>query len=370
MIYYALGDALITNEELFTANNYDKVAKFTSDIQTKKSPDSIKFSTGTLNVENSNKPVDFKDIGLGQPLTVMLREVYTGKYPKGNLFGGKKDMLLTSAIKSITSFEAKPKAINYLLDNVKSNSNIERPSPSKEGTPFIFYSPALLDRSLTMELNIVFDNFPQEVFDQVSSFLTSAGAIPAFLAQSVYLIGAGIIVKLLGSGGEAIFDGSPIFTSNDAIDIFLPGKPPIPAGFVLVTSDNVDQIDATFRQKYKVNEKGQVVDSGGNSYKGDIPYAVISLDGTKDEKLSDFAPTAASAAILSRFFGIKNKQEQSLDIILSALKLYNDLKFRKEVDQLDEQIKKTTDEAEKAELDKKRKALEKNILEEILKPKS
>ena len=174
MIYYALGNSLITGEELFATDKYEKVTQFALDLHNQKTPASIEFSTGTLNFDNVVKPVEFKPIGLGLPMTVMLREVYTGKYPKGNLFGSKKDMLLTSAIKSITSFEAKPRALNYLLDNVESKSSIERPSPSKEGTPFIFYSPALLDRSLTLELNMIFDNFPQEVFNQVSNFLTSA----------------------------------------------------------------------------------------------------------------------------------------------------------------------------------------------------
>src|SRR5436305_2079232 len=37
-------------------------------------------------------PVGFEPIGRGRPLTVMIREVYTGRYPKGGLFGSHKDV--------------------------------------------------------------------------------------------------------------------------------------------------------------------------------------------------------------------------------------------------------------------------------------
>jgi hypothetical protein len=377
MIYYAFGSALITGEELFTPSVSHKISEFTTSLAEKKAPDAIAFSTGKMDVtnfltdftSNKNTPVAFKPIGLGLPLTVMIREVYTGKYPKGNIFGGKKDMLVTSAIKSITSFEAKPKALNFMMSKVMSGSRIERPDASTQGTPYVFYSPALLEKSLTMDLTMVFDNFPEETFEQIGNFFTAAAGVPIFLAQSAYLIGAGILLKLIGEGGEAIFDGGPVFTSSDGIDIFLPGKPPIPPGFALITADNVDQIDPTFREKYSVNNSGEVVDSTGAAYKGEIPYVVISLDGEKNEDLSSFSPTAASAAVLSRFFRVKNKQEQSLDVLLNALKLYNDFSYRKQIDQIDKQLASTTDPEEIKALKDKRDALLKNILEDIIKPK-
>jgi len=379
MLYYALGSSLITADEMFSPTTTEKIADFTAGLIGNKKVETVKFSTGTLDKKNfvrsfsstaTKPPIAFQPIGLGLPLTVMIREVYTGKYPKGNLFGSKKDLLVTSAIKSIASFEAKPKALNFLVNGVKSGSRLERPAASSQGTPIVFYSPALLERSLTLDLTMVFDNFPQETFDQIGNFFTAAGGLPIFLAQSAYLIGAGMLVKLFGDIGEAIFDGNPNFVSSDAIDIFLPGSPPIPPGFVLITSDNVDQTDPDFREQYQVNQNGQVVDRSGKVYKGEVPYIVISLDGTKTDEYNSFTPTAASAAVLSRFFGVKNKQEQSLDILLNALKLYNDFSYRQQIDQLDIQIAGMPDGAEKDTLVKKREALVKNIMQEILKPKS
>jgi len=378
MIYYALGSALVTSDELFSPSVSRQITGFTADLLENKKTEPVKFSTGVLNKKNfaksfslnTNQPVVFQPIGLGLPLTIMIREVYTGKYPKGNFFGSNKDMLVTSAIKSIATFDAKPKAINFMINEVKPGSRLERPSASSQGTPIIFYSPALLERSLTMDLTMVFDSFPQETFDQIGNFFTSAAGLPIFLAQSAYLIGAGMLLKLLGSAGEAIFDGSPNFTSSDPIDIFLPGSPPIPPGFVLITSDNIDQVDPTFREKYQVNTRGQVVDNTGKVYKGEVPYIVISLDGTKSDEYNAFTPTAASAAILARFFGVKNKQEQSLDVLLNALKLYNDFSYRQQIDQIDKQIADMVNGPEKDALKKKRDALSKNIMQDLLKPKA
>ena len=257
-----------------------------------------------------------------------------------------------------------------MQNEIKSKHRTSRPSASTQGTPIIFYSPALLERSLTLDLTIIFDNFPKEIFEQVGNFFSSAAGLPIFLAQSAYLVGAGMLLKIIGDIGEAVFDGNPSFNSSDAIDIFLPGSKPMLPGFALITDSNVDQLDPNFRNNFQINSAGKVVNSAGKEYDGDVPYLVISLDGTKSDELKDFTPTAASAAVLSKFFGVKNKQEQSLDVLLDALKLYNDFSYRKQIDQLDEKITNSTDKDEKADLQKKREALLKNIGETLLKPKT
>lgn len=52
----------------------------------------------------------------------MIREVYTGKYPKD----GGKDMLVTSAIKGFSVADAKPRALNFLKNKVTSKTRLER----------------------------------------------------------------------------------------------------------------------------------------------------------------------------------------------------------------------------------------------------
>jgi len=379
MIYYAQGNAIVSAEEMFQPSVLEAVSGFHADLIAGKEPDPITFPSGELTAKNAlvaaeaefgGAAIGFKEIGLGLPLTIMTRQVYTGKYPKGGLFGGGKDMLLTSATKSIASFSAKPRAINFLMKQVPSKSRIARPPAAQQGTPIIFYSPALLERSLTLDLTMVFDTFPQETFDQVGDTFTAAAGIPIFQVASTFLLGAGMITKLLGKAGEAIFDGKPVFESSDAVDIALPGGPPIPPGFALITTDNIDSLDSTFRSKFQVNASGKVVDNAGNEYDGDIPYTVISYDGTPVDEFASFSPTAASAAILSRFFGIKDGQNLPLDIVIEGIKLFNDLTYRKQVDEIDKKLAGLAEgDPKKKELEGKRKALVENILESTLKPK-
>jgi hypothetical protein len=376
MLYYAQGTAFITEDELFEKKTISRVSDFYTELNAGQKPTAISFSTGKLDRENAilawneapgAQLVPFKPIGLGLPLNIMIREVYTGKYPSGLFKGIKKDLLVTSAIKSITTFDAKPRALNILKDKVSANFHIQGGPACQEGTPFIFYSPALIEKALTLDLTLILDQFNQELFSTIGNVLQSAAGIPIFLSKSVYLLAGGALAKLVGAGGEALFDGKPFFDSSEMINIDIPGTPALPPGFALITDGNVDKNDPEFRRTYQIDSYGRVVDGTGNTYNGDIPYIVISIDGTLWEELAAFTPTAACAALLSRFFGIKENQQQPLDTLLDAVKLYNDFTYRQEVDRLDKQIEGLPEGEEKVNLKKKREALSKNILNDLLK---
>jgi hypothetical protein len=380
MLYYAQGTALVSPEELFESPAFDKLSSFHTDLRKGRAPRPVTFSTGKVTKENAIRgfatgargaePVAFPPIGPGRPLAIMIREIYTGKFPGGGLFGSKKDLLVTSAIKSIATFEAQPRAINFLTQKVSAKNRLERPKASEQGTPVVFYSPALLDRSLTLDLTLVFDTFPKEAFETVGRTFQAAAGIPIFISYSAYLVAAGAVAKIVGALGELLFDGSPAFRPSVALDLQLPGKPPLEAGFALITDGNVDSIDPDFRSKYHVSATGKVVDEKSKEYQGEIPYIVVSYDGTEYKEFSSFTPTAASAAILERFFGIKDKQAQSMDTLMDAIKLYNDVRFRRDADRLDDQIAKLPDGEEKSRLKEKRDAYVKNIMEDILRPKT
>ena len=376
MLYFALGDAILTQEELSKPTTLTKIQDFFTQLDEGGIPTSISFPTGELTPQNvvrtielreGAKRIDFKEIGIGAPLTIMIRDIYTGKYPGGGLFGNKKDLLVTSATKSMTAFDAKPCAVNYMVDSVSPRSHIARPAATKQGTPLVFYSPALMEKSLTLDLSMVFDQFPAEIFNMVGdTFIKSAG-IPIFLQQSVYLLAAGVIAKIVGVAGEALFDGKPIFEASEPLNIYLPGEYPLEPGFALIASQNVDLIDKEFRLKFRINNEGRVVDmANGNPYDGDAPYIVISIDGTPQPEYSSFTPTAACAAIMSRFFGMKDGQAQPIDSLIDALKLYNDFTYRLDVDKLDKQIEGLPNGEEKDNLKMKREALAKNILTDLL----
>jgi hypothetical protein len=373
MLYHAIGNAIVTEEELRSRSMSVDLSSFKS---AKKAPPSLTFSTGVLSKDTfvtglasaKGQPVPLQDIGLGRPLCIMITQIYTGQYPKA-LLAKTKDMLLASAVKSIAVYDAKPLALNFLKQDVGPKTRLDRPAASEQGTPFVFYSPALIEGSLTLDLSMTFDRFPSEVFNAMSAAVTKASAIPMFLAQGSYLVAAGMLLKLVGQAGELLFDHKPSFSKSEALNISWPGLPPLPPGFILVTDGNVDAIDPGFRAKYEVNPMGLVVDKAGNQYAGNIPYVVLLVDGTAHAELSSFTPTAATAAVLSRFLGLQNKQQASLDLLVDAVRLYNDVRFRREIDDLEDQIKGLkADDPERARLEEKRDALKKNILEKLLKP--
>lgn len=374
MLYYGLGNAIIDQDELATRR--DELHGALSDIRAGDSRARIELSTGQIDSRTAltafeppeGGPVPLQPIGMGRPLSVRITEIYTGRYSSG-IFGGTKDMLVTSAAKSIAAFDAKPRAMNFLTRQVEKKARVSRPSASSQGTPYAYYSPALLERSLTLDLTMVFDTFPNDTFEAVSKAFTAAAGLPLFLSKSVYLLGAGALVKLLGTAGEALFDGSPSFDQSIALDIELPGSFPLSSGFLIVTDTDLDREEPLFRKEFCINAFGQVVSvKGGTPYRGDLPYFVVLVDGTKLDELQNFSPTAASAALLDRFFGAKSGQEVLADSLIDALRLYNDVKYRRQVESIDEKLKNMKEGPDKEALKKTREALLANILQDFLKP--
>jgi hypothetical protein len=371
MVYYAYGTALLTQEEAHQQNVRERAQELLRSSRQGKQLAPLSLGTGELSTEmvtsDAGAVVDWQPIGISKPLTVEIREVYTGKHPGGGLFGGASDMLLASAVKGIAINEAKPLALNFLTQRIQKKSRLARPRASEQGTPVVYHSPAITDRSLTMDLSIVFDQFPKEIFDSVSSAFKGAAGLPVFLSYSSYLLAAGEIIRIAGALGEKFLDGKAAFHATENIDLALPGAARSVAGFMLVTPENVDVLDPAFRKSYQVRN-GTLTDDKGQPYSGDIPYIILAVDGSDREDLSNFAPMAASAAVLSRFYGIKDGQRISLEPMNDALRLYNDWTYRSQIDQIDKQLAKLQDGAEKDQLNLRRTALAKNIVNDLLKP--
>jgi hypothetical protein len=375
MLYFTQGDAIILRNE-FLNKSVEELPKFFNDLDRGKAKP-ISFSTGSLTAKNVHRGfsvtaggqvVPWTPIGPGKPLTVMIREIYTGEHP-ASFWGGNKDILVASAVKAISTFDAQPRAINFLERDVGPYSRLYRPKATNQGTPLVFYTPALVDNSLTLTMDVVFDKWDLNICNQIGNAFTAAAGVPIFLPYSIYMLAASAIVKLAGNAGEALFDGKPSFSATEGLDFQLPGGQQLLSGFMLVTQSDVDAIDPAFRNKYHVNNAGQVVDAAGKQYKGSIPYIVICLDGAKNEQYSSWTPTAASAAVLGRFLGMNNGQSQPMNILVDAIRLYNDFTFRQKVDKLDKQIAVEKDASSITMLQQQREAAVKNIVEEILKPK-
>ena len=143
-------------------------------------------------------------------------------------------MLVTSAFKDMSVFSAAPRAVNFMRKGVSAFGSINSPAATEEGTPLVSYTPAVTSPSTILTLEIVFDQFPDQLFQTVSSALSSIGGIPLFLPANGYLMAASSVLKLAGNLGQALFDGSPVFSATETLDFNIPGGEDASADFRVV----------------------------------------------------------------------------------------------------------------------------------------
>ena len=375
--YYSVGEALVTESELLTKKVTGELDKFL-ELSRKGEQAELLFSTGLATASNlvatnvdftTGSPVPWKPVGLNKPLIVEIRHVYTGAKLKTNK---KKDLLLTSAVKNIASWNAEPRAVNFLQPKIGAHDDLTTPAATEKGTPLVFYSPALVQESSVMTVEFGYDEFPDEFFGYAADAFQGAAGIPIFASVSPYLLGAGILTRLAGKLASKIFDRAPVFRATETLRFESGGIAAPQAGYMLLSENDLDK---KFKQEHRINGDGVLeVTATSSPYEGDLAYVVLALDGREKESLKEFAPTAASAALLKRFYKINEGDEQPLEPLLEALKLYNDLRFRNQADDVQKELEGLDQDApdyaqKKKELEEKLKALKENILNEVLQPK-
>jgi len=313
-------------------------------------------------MSRAGEVVGFEPIGKGKPLQVVIDRIYTGKYPKkGGLFGSASDVAVVSGVKDYSVFAASTRALNVLTKDVRARSHV-RGTAFEDGTPLVLYSPAVMTDSLTLTVEIAVDSFDSGLFDTVAKGFSAAAGIPLMLPYSGYLLGASEVLKLAGGVGDALFDGRPAFSITETLNFGLPGRPLAIADHWLLTHNqdlNGFSYDA---------QKG-LIDSNGAPYAGDDPYVVLTLDGKERPELNKFTPTAASAAILQKFFNMKDRTAASVETIVEGMQLVSDLRLRKKAETLKARAEAATDPTAKASLNAELEAVLKNIDNEALKPK-
>ncbi len=314
------------------------------------------------------KITSFTPVGLGKPLSVEIRHIYTGKFPQ-SIFGfdESKSLLVTSSHKPITQFSSASRAVNLLADDVKPHNGIDTISALSQGTPIIYYSPAFVDQSISVTVELGFENFSKKITDFLSSAFTQAASIPLFATKSMHLIAGGMITQLLGDLGKAIFEKGPEMTSTDAINFERPGMGDTAAGFgVLFPDDTPDFVC----KKYKISEEGELIDrQTGQSYSEGYPYVIVSIDGKQNTAYEKFQQTAASSELLARFYNLGESSAKPIDQLLEGLKYYNDMAYRRKAEELKAKMcDSSITEEELNKLSTMHKALIDNILTKELKP--
>jgi hypothetical protein len=298
-------------------------------------------------------PVDF-----GKPLNIMIRRIYTGKFPeKKFLGGGRKPMLISTTVKDVTTTSAGARAVNVLKQGVTPKAVFNGPGAAEEGTPLAYYSPAVTSPFITVGFTIIFEDFDQGLFDRISKLLGASAGVPIFVPASAYLMAASTVVKLAGDVGNQVLNGHPVLDENLQLDFSFGGGVPPQPGFFIISSGPIDG------KKYQFDTmRGLINTSTSNPYDEEDPVIVVTVDGTAVDGVSNFTPLLASASLLGRFFSQKEDSEVATDTILSAVKLVNDLTFRKKAEEAKAKMAALpTGDPERAKLEAAIKAFNQNI---------
>jgi hypothetical protein len=317
---------------------------------------------------NNGRAMGFTEIGFAKPITIHIERVYTGKYPKLG-WKNKKDMLITTAYKSENIVGASPRSFNWIERGIKKpNRSYTTVSATQEGTNLVYAKPAVDKDAIILTIDLSFDDFDDRLLDVFSKILGSAGAIPAFSAYSPYLLVAGKLANLGKEIGNRILDSKPEISLDAKLYFRRAGKIPVKEGKIAIVAEEFASIA---KNTFTISNEDKLVDkNSGEAYEGNQPYVILSLDGSPlSHELQNFSPVLASAAQLKRFLAVNDGEDTDADIIIDALKLYNDYKFRIEA----EALKKLLGEQDLSEKEKQRitdelNAITQNIINEVLRP--
>ena len=376
-MFYAYGGALIDEDEIQAKTESGHFANFTKQRSSDPGNAVIDFSTGRMTAENVRgtmvspfpiaTTIPFEPIGLCRPLTIEIRHVYTGRFPRTHFFQRSADMLVTSAIKSSPVVNEAATALNFLRRNVEPHSGFSTPHADELGTPVVFYSPSLTQRTSNVTVKFDFNEFPSDEFDQVADALTMAAGMPLFASAALHMYGVSILTRLVGRLGEKLFDEPPTFKSSQLITFSRPGSTIPVANYALMMQD--DDEERRILKTHVIRDGRLVHADTDQPYQGDVPYVVISLDGRRNDDLRDFVATSAASVMLE---GVLKGPKQSLQQVTEleeAVRIYHDYRLRRRADQLLQELAEEAPETNEYDrIASEHAALLANITTPVLRP--
>ncbi|NJL76430.1 MAG: hypothetical protein HC892_16840 [Saprospiraceae bacterium] len=202
----------------------------------------IDFRAGTLHaselLDNSNLDLpQFTQPKIGGPLSVEILSVYTGEAPH-KFFGGKKDLLVVSGVKSMLTHGAAPRAINQLVEKVDDFQYLQ-PGAFTQGSPIVFYTPAIDITTTFCSFELIADTFNKEVFETIARLFTSAAGLPIFAPANGYLLVGSSLLKMTGKLGSALFETSPFLREDIAFRFDTPDLPIAKAKQLVICNEKI-----------------------------------------------------------------------------------------------------------------------------------
>lgn len=285
---------------------------------------------------------DFVPIGIGKPISIEILTIYTGDAPSKAIFGGKPDLLVSSALKALHTFDAAPRAINQLVSKIQDCSYIE-PSAVRKGAPVVYYSPSLVNATMLCTFELVAETFQKKIFEQMSGLFSSAAGIPIFAPANAYLLAGSFLTKIFADLGKALLESDPFLRADMNMRFDTPGFAEAMARRAFLYNDRDNEEFHSYKAIVKDTGSGierafLVHEDTGKEYRGKAPYIIVNIDGRNRQELKDFTAKLASAAIIERFYGSADTSGKVIETIGSAMELYNDFTFRRKAEELKKTI--------------------------------
>ena len=132
-VLYAFEDLLLSRDQLPKESTAPKTSTKVKSFTTLKRH----LEIPSIEPGEDSDIVKFVEIGINRPLKIVIRHIYTGRFPRKSPlpFATKKDMLVTSAMKGTTNvYQGQPRAVNFLRKAVGQNENIPHIDPLLPGT--------------------------------------------------------------------------------------------------------------------------------------------------------------------------------------------------------------------------------------------
>jgi hypothetical protein len=355
--FAAIGERLLTLPEL------DDLA-----TQTRSTDDDGRgFALGEeLGAVGDGAKTPYQRIGIGKPLTITVEQVYLGNYPDTLAWlpgANKGDVLVTSAHKPFEQFAAAPRAIHMFEKKPERRKSIQQKATQK-GSPLVFYSPAVTDKSTIFTLEMAVDrDFDEKAGKALGKAFSAAGALPVFATAAPFLIAAGVAIPLGVQAANLLARPNTFFSATFHVDFDRPGTTATPKGLRVVVPDGHE---GDFEGFHLDKADFVLKDAENKPYDGAIAYMVLSFDGTERNEFKKWKATAVTAALTEQFFGGGDILEGAIDIIQDGLGLYNDLTFQKKAVDAKAKSDTLTGDAKDKELELY-KAYKSNIQNEDLK---
>ena len=319
-LFYANGENLLDVDELLQRMALGDV-------------DTLAASNGVL---ERSVAESFNPVGLGKPLLVEILTVYTGNAPR-NFLGGKPDLLVASGVRGAQTFDAAPRAINQLEENIKDRSYI-KPGAFSQGSPIVYYTDCLDTTTTFCSFELVVDSLRKDTIDSVSKLFATTAGLPIFVPANLYLLAGAVLVNLVGELANC-FESRPFLADTIDLRFLTSGVISSRAGHYIV----YNQEDRNEFKNYQIGTLDDGFENriialchkeSGEEYRGESPYIIVNIDGTNRPDLEGYAPKLATAALLEQFYGKKNRSGQFIHTLEAALELYNDFNYRKKAEQL------------------------------------